>query len=316
MADSKQSTAAVDRAALKRQTWLGFAAAGLVVVLWSGFNIVSRLGGRSAMTPFDIAALRFGLSALVLLPVFLRRPRAIAWPKLVLLASFGGLGYALLVYSGFALAPAAHAGVLVNGGIPFATALVAWALLGFRPNRGVWAAFSLTGLGIGLIAFQSITLPAAADSRQWLGDLLFFGGALCWGVFGVLLRKWHLRPFDAMAGLAVCSALLYLPVYWLWLPKAMFAVPLTQLILQGVYQGLVAAVGAGLLFAYASQTIGPIKAALMLALVPGISAVAAVPLLGEPINALILLGLVCVSLGAVLGAVASAPHGAARPAGR
>lgn len=316
MEKTEHSAATVDRAVAGRQTLLGFAAAGMVVVCWSGFNIVSRLGGRSALTQFDIAALRFGLSALALLPVFLRRPTAIPWPRLLLLAGFGGLGYALLVYSGFTLAPAAHAGILVNGGIPFATALFAWVLLGFRPNRGIVIAFSLTGAGIGLIGYQSMSAAASHNALQWLGDLLFFGGALCWGVFGVLLRKWHLRPFDAMAGLATCSALLYLPVYVIWLPKAMLAAPLSQLILQGVYQGLVAAVGAGLLFAYASQTIGPIKAALMLALVPGISALAAVPLLGEPIDSTIVVGLLFVTLGAVLGAIASAPHGAVKPASR
>lgn len=316
MGNSEPSSAAADRAAVRRQTLLGFAAAGMVVVFWSGFNIVSRLGGRSALTPFDLAALRFGLSALVLLPVFLRRPTAIPWPRLLVLSSFGGLGYALLVYAGFSLAPAAHAGVLVNGGIPFATALAAWGLLGFRPNRGVMIAFSLTGLGIALMGYQSMTVPVGQGSLQWLGDLFFFCGALCWGVFGVLLRRWHLRPFDAMAGLATVSAVLYLPVYLVWLPKAMLAVPMSQLILQGVYQGIVAAVGAGLLFAYASQTIGPIKAALMLALVPGISAVAAVPLLGEPINPTTVFGLICVTFGAVLGAIASAPHAPVRPPDR
>ena len=50
----------------------------------------------------------------------------------------------------------------------------------------------------------------------------------CWGVFGVLLRKWRLRPLDAMAGLATVSALLYLPVYFLWLPTSMSTAPTAQ----------------------------------------------------------------------------------------
>ena len=54
----------------------------------------------------------------------------------------------------------------------------------------------------------------------------------------------------------------------------------------------------------------------MLALVPGITAVAAVPLLGEPINATTVFGLICVTFGAVLGAIASAPHSPVRPTGR
>lgn len=283
----------------------GFAAAGLVVLCWSGFNLVSRLGGRSALTPFDLAALRFGISALVLFPLFLRRPAAVPGLKLLILAGFGGLGYALLVYAGFSLAPAAHAGILVNGGIPFATALAAWLLLGYRPGRRALGALALSGLGIVLIGYQSLTMPVAG-SRQWLGDLFFAGGAACWGVFAVLLRKWRLRPVEAMAGLATVSAILYLPVYWLWLPHAQEAVPPATLILQGVYQGLVAATFAGLLFAYATQTIGPIRASLMLALVPGITAVAAVPALNEPLGASTVVGLLLVTGGTVTGAMAAA----------
>lgn len=316
MENAQHSSVASDRAAARRQTWLGYAAIGGVVVIWSGFNIVSRIGGRSDLTGFDIAALRFGVSALILFPVFLRRPGAIAWPRLLAVASFGGLGYSLFVYSGFTLAPAAHAGVLVNGGIPFATALVAWVLLGFRPNRGVLIAFSLTGLGIGLMGYQGITAPAGPGSLQWLGDLLFLCGALCWGMFGCLLRKWHLRPLDAMAGLATFSAALYLPVYFLWLPAALSVAPIEQILLQGGYQGIVVAICGGLLFTFATQTIGPIKAALVLALVPGITAVAAVPLLGESIDPATLAGLICVTLGAIFGAIASAPHAPVRPTER
>lgn len=312
MPDLDTPSASQARAHLRRQTLSGFAAAGVVVIFWSGFNIVSRLGGRSALTPFDLAALRFGISALLLLPIFLRQPNAIAWPRLLTLAGFGGLGYGLLVYAGFSLAPASHAGILVNGGIPFATALVAWPLLGFRPTRRVAVAFALTALGIALIGYQSLAGEVGAAPRQWLGDLFFLCGALCWGVLGVLLRKWNLRPFDAMAGIAVVSALVFLPVYVLALPKALTLVPTGQLLLQAVYQGVIAAVLAGLLYAHASQTIGPIKAALMLALVPGISAVAAVPILGEPLGAVTVAGLLCVSGAAILGAIGATALGVRR----
>lgn len=305
-----------ERSAAQRQTRLGFAAVGTVALFWTGFNIISRMGGRGDLTGFDIGALRFGVSALILLPVFLRRPFAIPWAQLLALSAFGGIGYALLVYCGFMFAPAAHAGILVNGGIPFSTALVAWALLGFRPNRGVMIAFSLTALGIALMAWHSLGAAAGAAPRQWLGDILFLGGALCWGVFGVLLRKWRLRPLDAMAGLAAFSAVLYLPVYFLLLPSTLATAPPGQIALQAVYQGIVVAICGGMLFTFATQTIGPVKAALVLALVPGITAVAAVPLLGEPVDATTVLGLVCVTLGAVLGAIASAPHPPARLAGR
>lgn len=282
-------------------------AAGCVVLFWSGFNIVSRMGGRSALTPFDVVALRFGVSGLLMLPVYLRRPKAMTLRQLLAVAGIGGLAYSMAVYSGFAFAPAAHAGILVNGGIPFATALFAWVVLGFRPSRQAVLAFSLTAMGIGLISAHSLMLAGTSAERWWLGDLLFFIAAMCWGFYGVLLRKWQLPVIDAIAALTVGAAIIYFPVYLLFLPKAINLVSSQQLVLQGVYQGIVAALGAGLCYAYAIQTIGPIRASLMLALVPGITAVIAVPLLGEPLQLATVLGLLCVTVGAIWGAVANAP---------
>ena len=284
-----------------------FAAAGCVVVFWSGFNIVSRMGGKSALTPFDSVALRFGLSGLIMLPFYLRNPRAIPWLRQLVVVLIGGLLYGLMVYSGFAFAPAAHAGILVNGGIPFAAALFAWPLLGFRPNRQVVMAFSLTAIGIVLTAMQSPMVAKVSSERWWLGDVFFFVAALSWGFYGVLLRKWQLKAVDAIAALTVGSAVLYLPVYLLFLPKAILLIPHQSLLLQAVYQGIVAALGAGLGYAYATQTIGPIKASLMLALVPGFSSVMAVPLLGESLGITTVLGLLCVTIGAAWGAFANTP---------
>ena len=54
----------------------GYLYAALTVAVWSGFILVSRLGGKSPLTGWDVTALRFGTAALVLLPVWLlRRPR-------------------------------------------------------------------------------------------------------------------------------------------------------------------------------------------------------------------------------------------------
>jgi drug/metabolite transporter (DMT)-like permease len=280
----------------------GFIAAGAVVICWSGFNIVSRMGGRSTLTPFDLAALRFGISALILSP-FLLTTRFIATPfQLAVLALFGGLAYGLLVYAGFSLAPAAHAGILVNGGIPFATALIAWLALGYRPGTRAVISLAIAGLGIALIGYRSVSNAQAGEAHQWLGDLFFLAAAVCQAIFGLLLRKWKVRPLEAMMGLALISAPVYLPIYWLFLPKALMSAPASMLLLQGIYQGVIAATVAGMLYAYANLTIGPMKASLMLALVPAASALAAGPLLDEQIGFITWFGVALVTGGAVLGA--------------
>ncbi len=288
--------------ALTSRTSLGFAAATLVVLCWSGFNIVSRLGGRSVLTPFDLVALRFGVSGLVLSPMFLRLDFAATKLQLLVLTLFGGIGYSLLIYSGFFFAPAAHAAIVVNGGIPFATLIVGWTALGMRPGRRALMALAIAGFGIALIGLRAFLHGTGGSGREWLGDLLFLASAGSFATFGLLMKRWHVRPVEATTGVSCISMLLYLPVYALLLPKALAAAPMSLLVLQGVYQGVIAASFAGLLYTYANMAIGPLKASLMLALVPGISALAAVPLLGEELDAATVAGVLLVTAGAILGA--------------
>lgn len=286
----------------------GYLAALIVVCCWSGFNIVSRLGGKSELTPFDIAALRFGVAGIVMAPLFIRVLRDIDRSRLLqytVVAFFGSLGYALAVYTGFSLAPAAHAGVVVNGGIPFLTALLAWLLLGQRPQGRSALALAIALAGIVMIGLQSFT-HLDAGSRQWLGDLCFLYGALSWAIAGLLMRRWQLKPVDTTAMMVGLSAVVYLPVYLLLLPKHLADAPFDALLLQGVYQGVIAATLAGIFYNHANHTIGPHKASLMLALVPGITAVAAVPILGESLSTLAILGVTLVTFGAVLGAAQKA----------
>ena len=58
----------------------GLLAAMVVVICWSGFNIVSRFGAKGIFTPFDIAALRFGVSGLLSLPFFITLIAVKDWP--------------------------------------------------------------------------------------------------------------------------------------------------------------------------------------------------------------------------------------------
>jgi len=136
------------------------------------------------LTPFDMAAIRFGVSGLLFCPFFIFGRRTLTWLQSLILASLGGLGYALFVYAGFALAPAAHAGILVNGGIPFATALISCLALGYRPGRRAMLSLVVAALGIALIGVQSFSQGSGSPGGQWLGDLFFLCAATCFAVFG------------------------------------------------------------------------------------------------------------------------------------
>src|SRR4030088_175785 len=107
-AASERTTAKYARGAL-----FGLAA----VSIWAGNIVVAGLGLRSSLTPWDIAAIRFGVAGVLLIPYLLREGLALARLGWVGLASLvlGGAPTVLLANCGLLYAPAAHAGALFPG---------------------------------------------------------------------------------------------------------------------------------------------------------------------------------------------------------
>ena len=279
----------------------GLLAALLGVVFWSGFNIVSRFGATASFTPFDIAAMRYGVSGTIALPFFLRYVPMRDWPRHAVLACVGGLAYALCVYWGFAFAPSAHAGVFVNGGIPFWTIVIMAVTSGFRIARPTVVALLLSTAGLLLIGFESLLAPA--QGSEWIGDLLFLAAALAWAIFGLLMRRWQVKPQFGILGIASFSALVFMPIYLLWLPSGIAAASWGEIALQCVYQGVIASMLAAGFYSYAVQKVGAGEASMMLALVPAFTAIGAYLILDEALGLTTIVGIVVVSIGALLGAL-------------
>ena len=279
----------------------GLLAALLVVVFWSGFNIVSRFGATASFTPFDIAAMRYGVSGTIALPFFLLYVPMRDWPRHAVLACVGGLAYALCVYWGFAFAPSAHAGVFVNGGIPFWTIVIMAVTSGFRIARPTVVALLLSTAGLLLIGFESLLAPA--QGSEWIGDLLFLTAALAWAIFGLLMRRWQVKPQFGILGIASFSALVFMPIYLLWLPSSIAAASWGEIALQCVYQGVIASMLAAGFYSYAVQKVGAGEASMMLALVPAFTAIGAYLILDEALGLTTIVGIVVVSIGALLGAL-------------
>ncbi len=287
--------------------WQGYLAAFTVVCCWTGFNIVSRLGGKSVLTPFDVAALRFLVSGLFMVPIFFIFGNQLNKLQLFIMGTVGGFGYALCAYSGFMFAPAAHAGIIINGGIPLATAGIAWIFLKDRPKPLSLLALFLAALGVAVISFHSLQTHSADTPHVIWGDIFFILAALAWSTFGILVRIWNIRPVDAMSGIGVTSLLIYLPIYLLFLPKGIHEASFSTILLQGFYQGIIAALVAGFCYTFATLVLGSGAASLTLAIVPGTSAILAIPFLNEPITLSTGIGVVLVSIGALLGVRAKKP---------
>jgi len=283
---------------MKRERLVGLFCALFSVLLFSSFTLASRLGLSSRLTQMDLAALRFGVGGTLLLPILLRADlRGVDWRHAAALALLGGLGFALLAYTGFSLAPAVHGAVLLHGTLPLFTYAVLRATTAGRSPRPTGAL--LIGAGVAFMAYDSL---AVASPRQLLGDLFLLLASLSWSAYGVLSRRLGLPAAVGASIVAVLSCCAFLPLYALWPGKALLSAGVGELLLQALVQGVL--IGAVSIFVYtrAVAALGPSATALFAAAVPMITMLAAVPLLSEFPSRLALAGVGIVTLGMVVAA--------------
>ena len=320
-------------------TLVGRAAAVITVIIWTSFIVIARASADPArgatLTPFDIALARILGASLVLLPwgwwlvqrdrAQARSPGGTALPQQSSLLGlsplslritatagvFGGLLYAMLAYSGFVFAPAAHASVLMPGSLPLWTALLAIWIPGDRitPARAMGLAFIVLG---DLMVGGASLLHAFDGGHVWKGDVLFMTAAFCWSIYSVLARRHKLDAVRATIAITAFAFFTYVPVYGLLLalhavPSHFFTAPIGDVLFQMFFQGCGSVVISGITFTKMIQHFGPVRSTMITALVPGLSALAAVVFLGEPLHWNLSAGLVLVTVGILFGVRAVAP---------
>ena len=284
----------------------GLIASFFALCIWTGFILVSRYGGKGVLTGWDVTALRFGVGAVIAV-FFLPRVTLPPLRVTLLFSLFGGVGYAITVYAAFRLAPAAHAAVLLPGSLPFSTAVIAWLWLRQTPTPPQRIALILVFIGIAFTAADTFSHGARMTGLQLFGDLLYFCGSAIWAIFTLLLRRYPVPAMPVAVTTTLGSAVLYLPVWWLFLPSTMAHAPLAEIAVQAVYQGILVVFVAMLLYTFAVRCLGAQTVTLLMALVPSLASVAAVPVLGEPLSMYTVAGLSAVTMGAILGARARQP---------
>ena len=280
---------------------LGLAAATFVVFIWSGWLIVTKIGADSTLTIFDIAALRFGISGLVALPIviYYKPWRGMPLHRIAVLAILAGVPYVLVSYSAFLFAPAAYGGVFMNGMLPALTLVLAWLFLKERPR---WLQIGGSALILAGAALAVIDASVSAADGAWIGILLFLLAASIFSVYLVLNRLWQVTIPQLLLSLSVISGLIYVPIWALFLPSALGESATSVILLQAFYQILPNLVGLNLL-AFAVRHVGASATAAVMSAVPSVGAILALLILGEQLGALTWLGIAVLSLGILLTAV-------------
>ena len=276
----------------------GYAFVAITMCIWGGFTISSRLSALWHISPWDITALRFILAFCILMPILIyKKDVAFLFKKEpFILAMLGGVAYCITCYSAFHYVPAAHAAIFLNGFIPLCTA-VAGLLLFKQPfDKHIWLSLSIMLCSIVVMSFLMYRATGVAFS---FGDMLFIISAIWWGAFTVLLRQWKLSAWHAMSGVAIWSAVVYVPIYLLFIPKHLTEVEPLHLIGQTIFHGIFVVIVATLTYVEAIKRLGAFKTGSIVTLAPFIAAIIAVPLLGEPLSIAMICGLIGMGIGAL-----------------
>jgi drug/metabolite transporter (DMT)-like permease len=280
------------------------------VLVWAGHPIVTRWGITRGFGVDDLVALRFGISTLLFLPALVKYAPQCSVPVLARGMGFAvsqGAPLSLVIFSGLALAPASHASSLVLGLIPL---WVAFGSIVFYGDRYL----GITALGLGAIAAGAFIFAWGAgepDAGALKGDFLFVGASMLAAAYFILSRGSNIPAELAAALIAGFSALLYLPLYLLQSDSQLSAPTLADWAIQILYQGVLIGFASFIWLNRAIGALGSSVTAAVLSLVPALTALLAIPVLGEVPTAQELSGIALITIGVLCASRKSVARAAA-----
>lgn len=268
----------------------------------------STFGGMSAavtryvigtIDPVTIAAFRFGLGFLFLLPIALvahsRWPKGRDWIGAALLGLLFFAFFFVLYNLSLGYTTAAR-GTLALSMLPLLTMLVA-AALGAEPltvRKTVGVAIAMAG-----VAFALLSDLANAPAGAWRGDLLMIGGTLCMAFYNVWSRPFMARSsplglVTASMGFGGGAVALLAGANGGFAVVGGFGGPQWIAVL---YLGLFGGAAAFYLWNFALERATPTRVANTIAVNPLAAAILGTFLLGEPVGLNLILGIAGVFVG-------------------
>jgi drug/metabolite transporter (DMT)-like permease len=192
--------------------------------------------------------------------------------------------------------PAYDGGALNPGCMPLFVALLAALVLREKLSTA-------QKLGLSLILAGALIIvgwhAAACSPARIFGDALFLLAAFLTAYFTVVMRQAELDLLHVAALVSTGSLVIYLAIY-LALCGTRLRLPLAEITVQAIFQGVLVAIVSLLLYGRAVASLGASGGAAFEALVPALSALLAIPLLDEWPNKTHWLGIALISAGVYL----------------
>lgn len=264
-----------------RNVLRGFFWAGLSILIFAGWFVVTRFSVTRELRLWDVTALRFGIGALILSPVLLggkRRLSAKEWREGLLYACLWGLPFVLAVALGLQLTSAGRAAAITPTLMPVFAGVIAWIFLKQTQGRVRWLGFLAIVLGL---VYMTVAGSATHGGTSPVGIAALVTAAAMWAIYTLLFRRSALTPVQSAALICFWSAALFLPIYVLGGLSRLSLASTSEIALQAIYQGVLMSGIAIVAFNRSVALLGPSAATAIIALIPVVASLAAIPLLGE-----------------------------------
>ena len=259
---------------------------------------------------FLLAALRFGIAALAMLPwTFPKGGLAIALAQkktLFALSFFGNFLFSIFMLSGVARTSATAAGLIMSM-LPAAVALFSFFALRERLTGRTAVAVVLAIAGVGALTLVRADRGAAgadgADAAVWAGNLFMIGAVCCEAIYVVLgkrLTTAAVGPMQISAWINLVGLTLTLPLGLVQAAHFDFARITVTLWLLIAFYALAASVLSTWLWLSGLRYVPASQAGVFTAALPITSALVGIAFLGESLTLAHAVAFVCAVAGLVL----------------
>lgn len=274
---------------------IGYAAA--LVLSWSAYNVAAKAGIDGPFRSQDISGLRYGVAALLFLPLALTKYlsfwRSIGLWRIFALAILGGPLFGTIAVGGFTYAPLSH-GMLFAP----ATVMTVGNLLSVVFGGDTLTARRLLGMAVmvvGLAILVGFELGTAGKSLL-IGEALFVLSGAMWGSFTFLLGRWKIEAVPATCIVGATAGLLAVPLYFMTWGGSFPDAPASAIALQALMQGVIGGGLAVFILVKSTEHLGTARTALLPVLTPAVAIalsaifVGTVPTTAEVIGSIIVMG--------------------------
>ena len=285
--------------AASRVRLVGYAALLLTVAIWGTWIVLTRDAVTHSLPPSVIALLRMIAPTILLAPAIWRagifaRGRIV---PLIFCIIGAGTPFVMLTAIGMQHATSADFAALVPGTMPLLVALIATIVL--KEKMGWLRALGFVCCSVGIFAIAGRSL-LQADTNASFGHALLLFAALNYAIYTFAFRASGLTAIEATGLIAFWSLLMIVPFGLPPTIELVRAGHLHEIIFHAILQGVLSGIVALVAFNTGIERLGASKGTAFVALVPVVTTLLAIPMLGEWPDAASIVGVVMTSLGVLL----------------